>query len=77
MESDRSPSRITVTHRNGGNAFTEYSTLTVRDYFAAKAIPELIHYCSENRSENNWHEVASQMAYKVADAMLREREKQS
>ena len=41
--------------------------LELRDYFAAKAMEALLH---------NWkEEVVPQMAYKIADEMLAEREK--
>lgn len=75
MESDRSPSRSTITNRNGGNAFTEYSTLTVRDYFAASISPFLFQHCWTNGGPE-WEKSLSEMAYRVSDAMLREREKQ-
>ena len=44
-----------------------YEGMTLRDYFAAKAMEALLH---------NWkEEVIPQMAYKIADEMLAEREK--
>ena len=44
-----------------------YEGMTLRDYFAAHAMEALLH---------NWkEEVIPQMAYKMADAMLAEREK--
>ena len=59
---------------NGGPAFPveggnlrDLFGMTLRDYFAAKAMEALLH---------NWkEEVIPQMAYKMADAMLAEREK--
>lgn len=83
MESDRSPSRSTVTNRNGGNAFTEYSTVTVRDYIAIKAMQALIPMTFEAvnyaRDIDDKARILSQLpgsAYEIADNMIREREKQ-
>ena len=59
--------------KSGGPAFPVESGdtvdfgMTLRDYFAAKAMEALLH---------NWkEEVVPQMAYRMADAMLAEREK--
>jgi hypothetical protein len=56
----------------GGPAFPyepryENGGMTLRDYFAAKAMTQLLPICSTNES-------AAQEAYKVADAMLKARE---
>ena len=51
--------------------FTEGSTLdpglTIRDYFAAKAMQAL--------AQGNYFDATARQAYMIADAMLREREK--
>jgi predicted nucleic acid-binding OB-fold protein len=49
------------------DAIVKNNNSTIRDYFAAKAMQALLH---------NWkEEVIPQMAYKIADEMLAEREK--
>ena len=58
----------------GGPAFPyvcdadfDYGTgMTLRDYFAAKAMQSLVH--------QNYYEVAAKQAYEMADAMLKARE---
>ena len=45
--------------------------MTLRDYFAAKAMQALLH--DANHMDNNWHLEAG-AAYRIADAMLRARE---
>lgn len=48
--------------------------MTLRDYFAAKAMPQLISLCQDG--DGAWsHDVVAQNAYALADAMLAEREK--
>lgn len=46
----------------------EWAGMTLRDYFAAKAMPSLLVLCSTNTS-------AALEAYKIADAMLEARQK--
>ena len=61
-----SPKKLTET---GGPAFpfdTGTCGMTLRDYFAAKAMPELIGFGSP--------ESGAEVAYKWADAMLKARE---
>lgn len=51
------------------------STMTMRDYFAAKALPEVMRYYTESDPQMNpWtlEDVAAD-AYSYADAMLKER----
>jgi hypothetical protein len=52
-----------------GNSGFEYVDpgMTLRDYFAAKAMPQLLSLCST-------HESSAQEAYKMADAMLKARD---
>lgn len=50
-----------------------YSGMTLRDYFAAKAMQSLI---LAEHSKNELNEIQAVMAYEVADAMLKERIKQ-
>lgn len=47
--------------------------MTLRDYFAAKAMQSLI---LAEHSKNEFNEIQAVMAYEVADAMLKERIKQ-
>lgn len=49
---------VTVAHESG---------MTLRDYFAAKALPAMLEVCSTNQR-------AAEEAYAVADAMLKARE---
>jgi hypothetical protein len=52
-----------------------YGGMTLRDYFAAKAIPELTKvysYC--NADPTDYADGIANDAYKIADAMLKERE---
>lgn len=52
----------------------KYQTgMTLRDYFAAKAMQSLI---IAEHSKNEFNEIQAVMAYEVADAMLKERIKQ-
>jgi len=52
---------------------------TLRDYFAAKALPEVMRGEEENEEWNfkEWDSCVANRAYAVADAMLAEREKDS
>ena len=61
---------------NGGPAFPQktdvnlsYSGMTLRDYFAAKAMQSFV------LNKNILLDDAAELAYKMADAMLRAREK--
>lgn len=47
--------------------------MTLRDYFAAKALPPIMH-AGTGRWEGNY-EIHAERAYKYADAMLKERMK--
>jgi hypothetical protein len=50
--------------------------MTLRDYFAAKALPELVVLCaSDNPGDKTYQEHVAGHAYLLADAMLLEREK--
>lgn len=49
--------------------FEPVDGMTLRDYFAAKALPGCIQFCERERWE--W---AAARAYKIADAMLKARE---
>ena len=46
-------------------SFANYPGMTLRDYFAAKAMQSLVH--------QNYYEVAAKQAYEMADAMLKAR----
>ncbi|QBM23767.1 hypothetical protein E1B03_15580 [Citrobacter arsenatis] len=69
--------------QNGGSAFPEpvmdfaqYRGMTLRDYFAAKAICQLTtpaDYVGSKETEESYRKWANK-AYKMADAMLRARE---
>jgi hypothetical protein len=60
-------------HKDPTTGLTNISTgMTLRDYFAAKAMNSLISD-PDWRSDMVWHETAY-AAYQMADAMLKERE---
>lgn len=74
-----------TTKATGGPAFptgtgvTPYNPgMTLRDYFAAKAMASHAIAVSSVATESpkDWHEMVAQMAYMTADAMLAERNKQ-
>lgn len=51
-----------------------YGGITIRDYFAAKAIAAVVRgFWNFERTEEDYEEVAK-MSYKIADAMLKQRE---
>lgn len=58
---------------NGGQAFANdtYSGMSLRDYFAAKAMQGII---SHNWNEITINEAIAVDAYKIADLMLKARE---
>jgi hypothetical protein len=78
-----------VSNRNGGPAFPRasnrpygdhgYDGMTLRDYFAAKALPAALaeFYAPPNHSREVWmdHDDLAQHVYSVADAMLKARAK--
>ena len=52
--------------------------ITVGDYFAAKAMQGIMsEYLSKGRGNGNWsdYDMIAKEAYRVADAMLKQREK--
>ena len=49
--------------------------MTLRDYFAAKAMQGLIAHYGNAKTEPQGNQVCTESAYKFADAMLVEREK--
>ena len=55
-----------------------YEGMTLRDYFAAKAMAAHAVAVSgvATKTPQDWHEMVAQMAYMTADAMLAERNKQ-
>lgn len=76
---------------NGGSAFPNEEVrgpdgagiregsygMSLRDYFAARAIPRLIGYNTQMMiGVSGWQEHVAWAAYSVADAMLREQQKQ-
>jgi hypothetical protein len=68
--------------KDGGPAFptgTKYVSrpsdgLSMRDYFAAKAMQAMLRVDSDNGRFRDIGERTAEMAYRVADAMLRARE---
>lgn len=71
------PAFPTENARQTGNTTWHYEGMTLRDYFAAKAMQGLIagHF-SHYGHENYWlRDGIAQEAYEVADAMIAERNK--
>lgn len=72
------PRPVSVDTRNGtlpdgDSVVIEQDGMTLRDYFAAKALPSVIAILSE---EESWtYEEAARDAYDIADTMLETREK--
>lgn len=54
-----------------GSLYQQHMGMTLRDYFAAQAIPALI---ARHRADVPWSSIAPR-AYGIADAMLEERSK--
>lgn len=67
-----------MTNNTGGPAFPQktditlsYSGMTLRDYFAAKAMQAMLQLGADSEA----FEEDAEMSYQMADAMLRAREK--
>ncbi len=58
---------------HGGNARSDDDGMTLRDYFAAKAMQALI-IANGPAPQGGWTTYAERTAYLVADAMLKARE---
>lgn len=56
----------------GSGTITQYG-MTMRDYFAAKAMPVIMADLIQRNTEAEAADFAAVIAYKLADAMLRER----
>lgn len=56
--------------RQVGNTVWQTYGMTLRDYFAAQAMPEVY-----QRVESGGFERVAKLAYEMADAMLKERDK--
>jgi hypothetical protein len=67
------PSTIQYFH-DDKNA-NEEQDMTLRDYFAAKAMPQFIDFGT--RSDDEYFELSARAAYLMADAMLKAREVKS
>ena len=78
-------------HDDGGHAFPQHEPInnemhpdygtdrgmTLRDYFAAKAMASHMHALSTATTESAaaWHAMIAKLSYETADAMLKERSK--
>ncbi|MFN7883266.1 MAG: hypothetical protein ACK5PF_09670 [bacterium] len=60
-------------HQNGPNTY-HYEGMTLRDYFAAKAMAAALTSVRNAESLEAAIEVSAAVAYQVADAMLKARE---
>jgi len=65
-EKPENPSAFPALHLNG------HEGMTLRDYFAAKAMQG--HLSSSNYRPETSHTLLAELSYKVADAMLKQRE---
>lgn len=63
----------TTTQSNEKEDQIVMGTLSLRDYFAAKALSYVVSL-SQNAAGMEWSEVAAKKAYKIADAMIKARE---
>lgn len=63
------PAFPTLNEHQAGPALWQYSGMTLRDYFAAKAMQGLM----ANDDWNLYQETSAIKAYEVADAMLKAR----
>jgi hypothetical protein len=62
---------------NVGNRHTydEYPGMTLRDYFAAKALSSIVIICVDDpRGGKDYPEYCAEQSYAIADAMLKARE---
>jgi hypothetical protein len=76
MSKDTGGTAFPVYPRNDGREVVGALGMTLRDYFAAKALPELVVLCaSDNPGDKTYQEHVAGHAYLLADAMLLEREK--
>jgi len=64
-------------HSRIPNNIHEYG-MTLRDYFAGQALPKAMESTFDcegyHPDSENWHKDAAKLSYKIADAMLAERE---
>ena len=56
------------------NENTGFNGMDLRDYFAAKALPVLMH--ADSKPWEGHYEIHAEQAYKFADAMMKARENQ-
>ena len=56
------------------NEYTGFNGMDLRDYFAAKALPVLMH--ADSKPWEGHYEIHAEQAYKFADAMMKARENQ-
>lgn len=57
-----------------GDMFAQHMGLSLRDYFAAKALPSVIIMCVDDpRGGKDYPEYCAEESYKMADAMLKAR----
>ena len=66
---DGGPAFPRIEPASGGDGPRIYFVMTLRDYFAAKALPWCIGQCDPE----NWAKNSAKAAYDVADAMLEAR----
>lgn len=68
--------------KDGGPAFPSHGSMgevvqegaTLRDYFAAKALPSVIAVCQHDTVNGGYEDHCAEKAYRMADAMLKARE---
>lgn len=70
------PAAFPIAHDDRPGAYPAEPGMSLRDYFAAKALPALLDLCRQDCHEGRTYpEHCANNAYEVADAMLKERDK--
>lgn len=68
---------LNTTNEDNVGAFYPHEGMTLRDYFASKAMRGMLAHATRYRprpgASSNWHEAMSEEAYEIADAMLKAR----
>lgn len=73
MSTVKSPPAFPTTTAN--HTFSDCAGMSLRDYFAAQAIPSLLDYANNHLAMVRRAEAVAKWAYQLADAMLDAREK--
>ena len=70
------PAAFPIAHDDRPGAYPAEPGMSLRDYFAAKAAPALLRLCQQDAHEGQDYLIyCAGLSYKMADAMLQERDK--